>query len=572
MPHKILVIEPPFIEPGIPYPDVHRITKVLQNHGAHADTLDINARMYRQILNQIRIEDNNDLLINCLKKSFFIDETIESDSSSIIKNLQHENGKNNITLEKLLNQSLSLFSDDNIYIDHNHYVNGQECLNGFLDYTVKKIDSNSTLWLDHYENEVNIHRSQDVLEYGQNTNNSLRSLYKIYLESEVANWNYDSVLIVIRNQTQELPGMVLSAWLKDEYDYHITLTGEHLDKILSLSYPSEIFDICDEIIAYKIDYSADCWLMNAKHPYIINDRTAGYPKFNPSVKNVTILPGIIPSVDTSEYITPFPVIGATVSYRCYWSNCSFCTLADEKKYPSRRLKDEEIYSGLKLLKNNGISHIQFMDYALPPVVVRSFKNLNDLDIYWAAQLRFENNYSAGNIFSDLFNSGCTLLSWGFESGSRKVLNSINKGGILNQVKRAEILKKSADSGILNHLFVIVGLPGETEGDFVETVNFIINNQDYIHGLEVYPYQFTPHTQFFNTLEKNRNTNVNEDDWSLDVPLRDPSENELIEQRVEYIQKKFQFLYERSKTNDFIEGHLALKRSHFSTRNKYEVAI
>ena len=55
-------------------------------------------------------------------------------------------------------------------------------------------------------------------------------------------------------------------------------------------------------------------------------------------------------------------------------------------------------------------------------------------------------------------------------------------------------------------------------------------------------------------------------------MRDPSENELIEQRVEYIQKKFQFLYERSKTNDFIEGHLALKRSHFSTRNKYEVAI
>ncbi|MDP6260722.1 MAG: radical SAM protein [Candidatus Marinimicrobia bacterium] len=572
MPHKILVIEPPFIEPGIPYPDIHRITKVLQNHGALANAFDINARLYRQVLNHISTEDNSDLLIDCLKKSFFIDEAHESNNSIVRNSFQHENGKNNTKFGKLLSQSLSLFSGNSINVDHNHYVNSQECLNGFLDYMVKKTDPNSTLWLNHYENEVNFHRSQDVLEYAQNPNNGLRRLYKTYLSSDVSKLDYDFVLIVIRNQTQQLPGMVLSAWLKDEYDYHITLTGEHLDKILSLSCPSGIFDICDEIIAYKIDYSADFWLMDAKHPFIINDGSVDYPEFSPSVKNVTILPGIIPLVDTSEYITPFPVMGASVSYRCYWSNCSFCSLADEKKYPSRRLKDEEIYNGLISLKNNGISHIQFMDYALPPALIKNFMNLKDLDIYWAAQLRFENTFSAGNIFSDLFDGGCTLLSWGFESGSRNVLDSINKGGILNQVKRAEILKKSADSGILNHLFVIAGLPGETESDFIETVNFINNNQDYIHGLEVYPYQFTPHTLFFNTLEKNRDMNSNKEDWSLDVPFRGPSETELIEERAQSIQKTFGFINERSKTNDFIEGHLTLKRSHFNTSNIHEVAI
>ena len=515
------------------------------------------------MLNGVPGTNNNDLLIECLRKALFLDQSDKSIEMIIGNGSQDSDCLDNAKLAQLRSQSLSLFSGNSLLINHGDYVNGQEILNGFLDYTVKMIDPNAELWLDHYQNEINIHRSQDVLEYALNPANGLRRMYKTFLATELSGWDYDTVLIVIRNQSQQLPGIVLGAWLKMEFGFHIALTGDHPDRILSLACPVGFFEVCDEIIAYKIDYSATYWLMDVQHPYILNREPSNYPRFNLAMKNVNFLPGIIPAIDTAEYITPFPVVGASVSYRCYWSNCSFCSLADDKKYPFRRLKSEDIYIALKNLRGkHGISHVQFVDYSIPPTLIKSFCNYRDIDIYWAAQLRLEDSYSAANIFPQLYNNGCTSLSWGFESGSSKVLDSIRKGGVYSNEERSDILKMSSESGILNHIFVIAGLPGETDSDFIETVNFIYENRNYINGFEVYPYQFVPHTELFRSMGGYEITGEGGEDWSLDIPFPEPSEASVAKERAEYINSTFGFLSERSGTNDFLEGHITLKRSHF----------
>jgi len=574
MTKRIAVLEPPFIEPGMPYPEIHRIVRIFQSLGSAATPIDINVRLYRQMLNNTPSFYNHDLLTKCLGKALFIDQSDKSIEKILWNNRQDGGYLDNAGLPLLLSRALSLLSGDSLQVNHDDYVISQEILNGFLDYTVKMVDPNAQLWLDYYQNEINIHRSQEVLEYAKNPANRLRRLYRTFLDKEVSGWDYDTVLIVIRNQSQQLPGIVLSAWLKMEYDFNTALTGNHLDTILSIACPAGIFEVCNEIIAFKIDYSAKSFLADVEHPYILKEKSADYPHFDLSMKEVDVLPGIIPAIDTAEYITPFPVVGASVSYRCYWSNCAFCSLADEKKYPFNRLKSNDIHIDLKTLKEKyDISHVQFLDYATPPaLLIRDFCNYQDLDIYWAAQLRFENSYAAGNIFRQLYNTGCTLLSWGFESGSSKVLESVRKGGITDNEKRAELLRKSSDSGILNHLFVIAGLPGETDGDFIETVHFIYENQDFVNGLEVYPYQLVPHTRLFRTLAGKRIIDKDEEDWNLDISFRERSEVEVVEERVEYIKKTFGFLSQRSKTNDFLEGHLTLKRSHFNEDYEHEFAL
>lgn len=42
---RVAVIEPPFIEPGMPYPEIFRVADVLSEAGADAVPLDINVRL-----------------------------------------------------------------------------------------------------------------------------------------------------------------------------------------------------------------------------------------------------------------------------------------------------------------------------------------------------------------------------------------------------------------------------------------------------------------------------------------------------------------------------------------------
>ena len=67
-------------------------------------------------------------------------------------------------------------------------------------------------------------------------------------------------------------------------------------------------------------------------------------------------------------------------------------------------------------------------------------------------------------------SGCVEVGMGVESGSDKILATINKGETTDTIKKAiKLLKRG---GIRVKGFFIVGLPGESETTILETVNFL----------------------------------------------------------------------------------------------------
>lgn len=88
---------------------------------------------------------------------------------------------------------------------------------------------------------------------------------------------------------------------------------------------------------------------------------------------------------------------------------------------------------------------------------------------------------------DLHASGCSMLSWGIDTASRKLSTLVNKG--LDLVESEKILGWSHSVGIRNIVNLITGLPHETDADIDETCRWLERNRECIWMLRLMPYRF-----------------------------------------------------------------------------------
>jgi hypothetical protein len=100
-----------------------------------------------------------------------------------------------------------------------------------------------------------------------------------------------------------------------------------------------------------------------------------------------------------------------------------------------------------------------------------------LDIYWNGQATI-NAKMDDDFFQKLGASGCTGLSFGLESGSPRVLESMGKRFDIDEA--SEFFERVQRSGIELVVNVMVGFPTETRADFVETLRFLTRIRRMIH--------------------------------------------------------------------------------------------
>lgn len=67
-------------------------------------------------------------------------------------------------------------------------------------------------------------------------------------------------------------------------------------------------------------------------------------------------------------------------------------------------------------------------------------------------------------------SGCHMLRLGVESGVQELLNNVRKGVKLERLR--EVFAHAHEVGLQTHAHLMVGLPGETESTFKQTVRFV----------------------------------------------------------------------------------------------------
>lgn len=186
------------------------------------------------------------------------------------------------------------------------------------------------------------------------------------------------------------------------------------------------------------------------------------------------------------------------------------------RYTSRspeRVVEEISY----LVEKTGVKHFWITDdiFGLKPGWVKKFRNLieaNNLKIRYKIQSRADLLLTETNI-EDLAASGLDEVWIGAESGSQKILDAMDKGITLAQIKESTELLKANDVRIA--YFLQFGYLGETADDIRATINMVKENKPDDIGISVsYP---LPGTPFFNRVKEQMGSKSNwedSDDLSL----------------------------------------------------------
>jgi len=177
------------------------------------------------------------------------------------------------------------------------------------------------------------------------------------------------------------------------------------------------------------------------------------------------------------------------------------------RYNSR--SPENTVKEIKLLKElYHIDHIWFCDdiFGLKPGWVAEFASLmqkENVTVRFKIQSRADLLVNE-DIVKALGSSGCENVWIGAESGSQKILDAMDKGINVEQIRQATRLMKEA--GIKPSFFIQFGYPGELKEDIVLTMNMINNLLPFEIGISVsYP---LPGTVFYERVKADLNKKTN----------------------------------------------------------------
>ncbi|HKZ68621.1 MAG TPA: radical SAM protein [Anaerolineales bacterium] len=166
---------------------------------------------------------------------------------------------------------------------------------------------------------------------------------------------------------------------------------------------------------------------------------------------------------------PFTFI---VTSRGCTAGCTYCIKHVSYQYGVRLRSPEKLLEEIVLLKNLGIHHIHMyadLFTVSRDQVVALCKLLieNNVGITWTCNSRVD--YVDEEMLQLMGKAGCSLISWGIESGSEQVLKHARKGAYPDKAERA--LRWAKQAGIMNWGYFIIGLPTETEATIRQTIDF-----------------------------------------------------------------------------------------------------
>lgn len=168
-----------------------------------------------------------------------------------------------------------------------------------------------------------------------------------------------------------------------------------------------------------------------------------------------------------EYFTNDVVYPLRTAISCPYKQCAFCTHHGNLPYHMMDL------SAIKdAILVNKMKKVCFIDDDFPIVRIKELaKLLEPLRVEWWCQLRPVKELIP--LFHMLYDSGLRSVAWGVESGSQKVLDLMEKGTKVEDVM--DVLKASNEIGIKNMTYIMFGYPGETEAEFMKTIEFLEKN-------------------------------------------------------------------------------------------------
>ena len=187
-------------------------------------------------------------------------------------------------------------------------------------------------------------------------------------------------------------------------------------------------------------------------------------------------PETYPLAPHGAFFKNYPIAPLIISRGCPYS-CTFCAghLVSGKKIRFRSAAN--VIEEVKLLYHKyGIReiHIEDDNFTLNHELVREFCRLlkeNHLNISWTCPNGVRLDSLTEELLLTMKDAGLYSLSVGVESGSDRILSLMKKNLTREQMRQKIALIKKC--GLEVSGFFIIGYPGETKKDIMDTINFSI---------------------------------------------------------------------------------------------------
>jgi len=157
--------------------------------------------------------------------------------------------------------------------------------------------------------------------------------------------------------------------------------------------------------------------------------------------------------------------------------CTFCTTPDTWGSKVRWREVSDVIQEIKEAQENyQVGEIQFEDDTLTAHrknLLELCKGLEKIGLPWCTPNGTKVNYHlAGQLdmYKAMHDSGCYQITLACESGVQRVLDNVVKKNLqLEQIKPS--IENAKKAGMLVHTFWILGYPGETYDEIMQTVEF-----------------------------------------------------------------------------------------------------
>ena len=183
------------------------------------------------------------------------------------------------------------------------------------------------------------------------------------------------------------------------------------------------------------------------------------------------------------------VIPLVASRGCHWGRCRFCN----EPYGFRCRSAASVVDEIAWFHDQGFSHFVFHDSDCngdPEGLVKMCQEINrrGLKIRISGQMRVRKS-GTPDFFRTLRQGGFDFIRFGVDGWSKNALKLQRKGYTKSMITNN--LKSCTEAGIGVDVNCVVGVPGETEEDIDEAIEFMIENKPwyrkmaYLHSLMMF---------------------------------------------------------------------------------------
>lgn len=172
---------------------------------------------------------------------------------------------------------------------------------------------------------------------------------------------------------------------------------------------------------------------------------------------------------TPANYTKLPCVTMITTRGCPFG-CIYCSKSACGKIVRYRSPDNVIHEVEYLIKEFNAREILFWDdvFTLNKKRAEQICDLmieKNINIPWTCESRVD--CVTENLLTKMKKAGCWQIGYGVESGDPDILKKIKKGITLEEVQRA--FKWTREAGIHVRAYFMIGLPGETKGQILHTI-------------------------------------------------------------------------------------------------------